>query len=75
VLCCCGADYVSLSLPVSDRLFFAGEATNRFYPATVHGALFSGYWAAGRMQDTFSPSVAQRREAHPTRRQRRSHVS
>ena len=61
-VCCvaCGvwSDYVALSLPVSDRLFFAGEATNRYYPATVHGALLSGYWAAGRMQDTFCPSAA-----------------
>lgn len=29
-----------------DRLFFAGEATSRDYPATVHGALLTGRTAA-----------------------------
>lgn len=35
-----------LAAPIGQRLFFAGEATNRNFPATVHGALFSGERAA-----------------------------
>lgn len=31
-----------LAQPVDNRLFFAGEATNSDYPATVHGAYLSG---------------------------------
>lgn len=41
-----GADYDQLSRPVSGRLFFAGEATHRVYPGTVHGAYLSGMRAA-----------------------------
>lgn len=35
-------DYKILSESVNDLLFFAGEATNFEYPATVHGAYLSG---------------------------------
>ncbi|WP_324760952.1 FAD-dependent oxidoreductase [Haloarcula sp. GH36] len=35
-----------LAAPVGDRLFFAGEATSRAYPATVQGAYSSGRRAA-----------------------------
>ena len=37
---------VNLGRSVQGRLFFAGEATSRDYPATVHGAYFSGLRAA-----------------------------
>jgi Monoamine oxidase len=31
---------------VENRVFFAGEATSQFFPATVHGAFLSGVRAA-----------------------------
>lgn len=34
--------YDIMAQPAGDRLYFAGEATNRQYPATVHGAYLSG---------------------------------
>lgn len=40
-----------LGSPATDRLFFAGEATSRSFPATVHGALMSGRRAAREMLD------------------------
>lgn len=42
-----GDDYDALFEPVADVLFFAGEATSRKYPSTVHGAYLSGVEAAG----------------------------
>ena len=42
-------DHTTLSKPVGDRLFFAGEATNTKYPSTVHGAYLSGVREAGRI--------------------------
>ncbi|MBK7316068.1 FAD-dependent oxidoreductase [Candidatus Villigracilis affinis] len=41
-----GEDYDALFEPVDDVLYFAGEATSREYPATVHGAYLSGIAAA-----------------------------
>ncbi|MGL5192473.1 MAG: FAD-dependent oxidoreductase, partial [Chroococcales cyanobacterium] len=38
-----------LAEPIGDRLFFAGEATSRAYPATVHGAYLSGIREAKRL--------------------------
>jgi monoamine oxidase len=40
------ATRAALAEPVAGRLFFAGEATSEDYPATVHGALLSGWRAA-----------------------------
>ncbi|HTL48985.1 MAG TPA: FAD-dependent oxidoreductase [Verrucomicrobiae bacterium] len=42
-------DYEILSQPVADRLFFAGEATNKQFPCTVHGAYLSGLREAARL--------------------------
>ena len=37
-----GADYDTMARAVAGRVFFAGEATTRRYPATMHGAFASG---------------------------------
>ena len=34
--------YVDLKKSVGNNLYFCGEHTSRYYPATVHGALMSG---------------------------------
>lgn len=44
-----GIDYDTLALPVSKRLYFAGEHTHRTYPSTVHGAYLSGDRAASNI--------------------------
>lgn len=44
-----GEDHDALAEPVDDVLFFAGEATSRDYPSTVHGAYLSGVRAADEM--------------------------
>ena len=44
-------DYDAMAETVEDRLFFAGEATSRDHPGTVHGALASGYRAAEAIMD------------------------
>ncbi len=45
-----GDDYKAMAQPVADRLFFAGEATTREYPSTVHGAFLSGQREAERIR-------------------------
>ena len=44
-------DRDQLAAPVDDVLYFAGEATRQDYPATVHGALMSGFDTAERLLD------------------------
>jgi monoamine oxidase len=44
----------TLTRPVDGRLFLAGEATERDYPGTVHGAHLSGLRVAGQVLDARS---------------------
>ena len=37
-----GEDYDAVADCLGGRLFFAGEATTKKYPATMHGAFFTG---------------------------------
>lgn len=46
-----GKHYRALSLPSAERLFWAGEATNRRYPQTVAGAYLSGQRAARQIME------------------------
>ncbi|MBS0287512.1 MAG: FAD-dependent oxidoreductase [Proteobacteria bacterium] len=46
-----GKDYDELAQSVADRLFFAGEATIKEYPGTVHGAYLSGVREAKKIID------------------------
>lgn len=45
----CAGMRAELAKPVGNVLFFAGEATNTVRPATVHGALESGFRAAAEI--------------------------
>ena len=42
-------EFDALAEPIQDRIFFAGEATIRSHPGTVHGAYLSGLREAGRI--------------------------
>ena len=44
-------DYNIIGESVGGRLFFAGEATNPKYPATMHGAFQSGQSQVGTLGD------------------------
>lgn len=48
-------DRVALASPIDDRLYFAGEATDPDFPATVHGALASGRRAADAVAAVAAP--------------------
>jgi monoamine oxidase len=54
-----GEDYDIMAKSVGGRLFFAGEATTRRYPATMHGAFFTGLWAAADVDAALSKAKAE----------------
>ena len=47
------ADRNALAEPVTNRLFFAGEATSLRHPATTHGAYLSGLREAENIKKIF----------------------
>ena len=51
------ADYDMLAEPISN-LHFAGEATCRYYPATVHGAYLSGLRVANEVFESIAGPIA-----------------
>jgi hypothetical protein len=59
-------DMDSLAEPLRGRLFFAGEATNRMHPATVHGALLSGIHAARLVEEVRNPIRQTEDKQHPS---------
>lgn len=42
-------DRKNIASPISNKIFFAGEATSSLYPATVHGAYLSGLEASNQI--------------------------
>lgn len=51
-------NYRTLAAPVDNQLFFAGEATSRNDPATVHGAYEAGVRAANEVQKVMTTQSA-----------------
>ena len=54
-----GEDYDIMAESLGGRVFFAGEATTRKYPATMHGAFMSGLREAGNVAACLGQRAAQ----------------
>jgi monoamine oxidase len=54
-----------IAAPVDNRVFFAGEATSEFFPASVHGAFLSGVRAAYEIMLADAGEDLMRKEAEP----------
>ena len=53
-------EFDALAEPIGDRVFFAGEATIRKHPGTVHGAYLSGLREAKRIAETMPAPTKKR---------------
>ena len=47
--------------PLDYRVFFGGEATNKRYPATMHGAFLSGLREAAKIDQVLKMSLNQKK--------------
>ena len=54
-----GEDYDIMAESLGSRIFFAGEATTRKYPATMHGAFMSGLREAGNVTACLAQRAAE----------------
>jgi len=52
-----GKDYEILAKSINNKIFFAGEATNRNYPSTVSGAYMSGTRVANEIANFYTSAV------------------
>ena len=76
-----GGDFNLLARPIGKSLFFAGEATCRDYPGTVHGAYVSGLRAANEVLNSLigdiqipHPLVPSKEQQQLQQQQQQQHV-